>query len=122
MSRVSLNRRLGAIIEAAERIDPIAARVYRLPPALHVRYDNWRAECDRAAAQYPDGAAMYEAFLSGEYRTPPMPRDVREALGLQPAPLLPETMTARDIADVWDGMVRGDTTPSKRTADKFSSR
>ena len=34
MSRVSLSRRLAAILDTAERIDPMAVAVHRLPPAF----------------------------------------------------------------------------------------
>ena len=107
MSRVSLSRRLEAVLAAAERVNPQAAAVYRLSPALRVRYTAWRAECDRAADRYPDGSALYEAFLAGEYRTPQMPQPLREALHLQPEPVLPASMSERAVADLWADMIAG---------------
>lgn len=108
MSRVSLNRRLAAVLDAAERIDPIAVRLYRLPPALRVRYDIWRAECDAIATRYENSAnsgALYEAMLDGEFVTPDPPRAVAEALGWIDVPVLPETLTLNDLAELWARMI-----------------
>ena len=105
MSRVSLNRRLEAILAAAERVDPVAARVYRLPPALRQRYDTWRAQCDAVQAQYGDGAALYEAMLSGELVTPDPPRAVAEALGLNAGPIVTDTMSVQEAADLYASMI-----------------
>ena len=105
MSRVSLNRRLEAVLAAAERVNPQAAAVYRLPPALRQRYDAWRAQCDAVQSQYGEGGALYEAMLSGELVTPDPPRAVAEALGLNAGPLLLETTTLQEVADLWADMV-----------------
>lgn len=108
MSRVSLNRRLAAVLDAAERIDPIAVRLYRLPPALRVQYDNWRSDCDAIAAQHENGAncgALYEAMLDGELVTPDPPRAVAAAFGWSEASILPNTLTLNDLAELWAEMV-----------------
>lgn len=105
MSRVSLSRRLEAVLAAAERVNPQAAAVYRLSPALRVRYTAWRAECDRAADRYPEGGALYEAMLSGEYQTPQMPQPLRDALGMNAGAVLPATMSERAVADLWAAMI-----------------
>lgn len=104
MSRVSLNSRLRAILDAAERIDPRAAKVHRLSPALRLRYDAWRAECEAIHARYErEGgpAAAYEAMLAGTLVTPDPPRDVAKALGIVDAPQLPETMSETELAVIW---------------------
>lgn len=106
MSRVSLSRRLEAVLAAAERVNPQAAAVYRLPPALRVRYTAWRAECERAAGRYP-GESLYQAILDGEYRTPAMPQPLREALGMNAGAVLPATMSERAVADLWADMIAG---------------
>lgn len=108
MSRVSLTRRLAAVLEAAERIDPLVARVYRLPPALRLRYDAWRAECDAIYARLErEGgpAAIYAAMIEGELVTPDPPRAVAVALGLNGGPTLLDTMSVQEAADLWARMV-----------------
>lgn len=105
MSRVSLNRRLEAVLAAAERVDPVAARVMRLPPALRQRYDAWRAQCDAIMAEYGEGAALYEGMLSGELVTPDPPRAIAEALGLNAGPLLLDTMSVRELADIYASLI-----------------
>lgn len=106
MSRVSLNRRLEAILAAADRIDPVAARVHRLPPALRQRYDVWRAQCDRLTDGMGGGAALYEAYLeSGEWPLPDPPRAVAEALGLNGGPIVTDAMSVQQAADLWAEMV-----------------
>jgi len=106
MSRVSLNRRLEAVLAAAERVNPQAAAVYRLPPGLRQRYDAWRAQCDAVQSQYGEGGALYEAMLSGELVTPDPPRAVAEALGVADAgPIVTDAMTLQQVADLWADMV-----------------
>ena len=83
MSRVSISRRLQTLLKSAERMDPPAAAVHRMPPATRLRFDGWRARCDAITAQYPNGAALYEAILSNELVTPDPPRAVAEALGIE---------------------------------------
>ena len=106
MSRVSLNRRLEAVLAAAERVNPQAAAVYRLPPALRQRYDTWRTECDRLTDEMGGGEALYAAYLEcGEWPLPDPPRAVAEALGLNAGPVLRDTMTLQEVATVWADMV-----------------
>lgn len=110
MSRISLNSRIRAIIDAAERIDPFAAKVHRLPPALRLRYDAWRAECEAIGARYErDGGpgAYYEAMLDGKIVASDPPRDVATALGLAGAPVLLDTMSAAEVGEIWRRMVEG---------------
>lgn len=115
MSKIGLAARLVAILDAAERVDRMAARVYRLPPALAVRYENWQAECDRIAAEQAFPGAMYAQYLeAGEWPTPAPSRAVAEALRIERAPVLSEDMTERDAADLWNSMVAGDAGPSGR--------
>lgn len=106
MSRVSLNRRLEAVLAAAERVNPQAAAVYRLPPALRQRYDVWRAQSDRLTEEMGGCEALYAAYLeSGAWPLPDPPRAVAEALGLNAGPLLLETTTLQEAADLWADMV-----------------
>ncbi|MEO9623175.1 MAG: hypothetical protein ABJF09_08975 [Qipengyuania citrea] len=105
MSRVSLNRRLEAVLAAAERVDPVAARVYRLPPALRQRYDVWRAQCDRLTDELGGGEALYAAYLeSGEWPLPDPPHAVAEALGLDGGPIVTDTMSLAETAELYAAM------------------
>ena len=106
MSRVSLNRRLEAVLAAAERANPQAAAVYRLPPALRQRYNAWRAQCDTITDEIGSGGALYAAYLeSGEWPLPDPPRAVAEALGLDGGPIVTDTMSVQQAADLWARMV-----------------
>ncbi|WP_230832869.1 hypothetical protein [Qipengyuania citrea] len=106
MSKIGISARIAAIMEAAENIDPMAARIHRLPPALRARYETWRTECARIMDEAGDPAAAYDAYLdSGTWGTPDPPRDVAAALELQGAPVLTVDMSAQQVADVWKVMV-----------------
>lgn len=106
MSKIGISARIAAIMEAAENIDPMAARIHRLPPALRARYETWRTECARIMDEAGDPAAAYDAYLdSGTFSTPDPPRDVAAALELQGAPVLTVDMSAQQVADVWKVMV-----------------
>ena len=110
MSRVSIGRRIAALLNAAERIDPRATRVYRLPPALRLKYDRWRADCE---AMETDGEpdAAYRTYLdTGHSDAPPMPRDVADALGVAGAPVLTVDMSDAEVEDIWKAMVEDDLT------------
>lgn len=107
MSRVSLNRRLAELRDAAARIDPMVVAVHSLPPALRLRYDNWRAENERRIAQYterdgPGGA--YAALLNGEDVLSPMPSALARALSIKPAPTL---TVDSDAEAIYRGMIDG---------------
>jgi hypothetical protein len=104
MSKIGIAARLAAIMEAAESIDPMAARINRLPPALRARYEAWRSECARIMDEAGDPAAAYEAMLDGALVTPDPPRDVAKALDLQGAPFLSVDMSERNVADLWKRM------------------
>ena len=106
MSKIGISARIAAIMEAAENIDPMAARIHRLPPALRARYETWRTECARIMDEAGDPAAAYDAYLdSGTWGTPDPPRAVAAALELQGAPVLTVDMSAQQVADVWKVMV-----------------
>ncbi|MEP3143317.1 hypothetical protein [Qipengyuania citrea] len=106
MSKIGISARIAAIMEAAENIDPMAARIHRLPPALRARYEAWRSECARIMHEAGDPAAAYETYLdTGTIGTPDPPRDVAAALELQGAPFLPADMSERDVAERWYAMV-----------------
>ena len=106
MSKIGISARIAAIMEAAENIDPMAARIHRLPSALRARYETWRTECARIMDEAGDPAAAYDAYLdSGTWGTPDPPRDVAAALELKGAPVLTVDMSAQQVADVWKVMV-----------------
>ena len=110
MSKIGLSARLAAILDTAERINPMAARVHRLPPALRIRYDNWRSECDRLHDEIErehESGASYAAYLDGKFATPEPPRAVAGALGLLAVPVLLESMTLREVAAIYAVMVDG---------------
>jgi hypothetical protein len=105
MSKIGIAARLAAILEAAESIDPMAARIHRLPAALRTRYETWRIECARIMDEAGDPAAAYEAYLdTGTWGTPDPPRAVATALELQSAPVLTVDMSERDLSDMWRRM------------------
>ena len=107
MSRVSLSRRLQAVLEAVENIDPQAARVHRMKPATRLRFDVWQAECTRVMAEHGDPAAAFAAYLAGELETPDPPKDVAEALRLRPAPVLREGMSVHECAEIYEQLKEG---------------
>lgn len=102
MSRVSLARRLAAILEAAERVDPQAARVHRMKPAVRARYEVWQQQCAAIIEEAGGPEAAFAAYVeTGEWGTPSPPRDVATALGVEEAPVMLETMSDAEIADLW---------------------
>ena len=108
MSKIGLTARISALFDAAERADPFAARLHRLPPALRMRFELWRNECDRIHEQYErEGGpgASYAAMLDGTLVTPEPSRALAKALGFDSAPVLLETMTLREVADAWAAMI-----------------
>lgn len=106
--RLSLNRRLEAIREAAARIDPVAAAVYRMQPATRLRHDLWRSECNRIVDEMGGGEALYAHYLdTGEWPLPDPPRSVRDALSIEDAPTIPHDMSAADVAEVYARMIEG---------------
>jgi hypothetical protein len=110
VSRVSLNRRLQTILEQAERIDPGAARVHRMAPAVRRQHEAWRAECDamheRFTREGGPGAA-YAALLAGEFVTPEPPRAVAGALQIPAVPVLHEGMTCEELTRMWADTIDG---------------
>jgi hypothetical protein len=104
MSRVSISRRLDAIRDAAERIDPQASRVFRMPPALRMRFDTWSAECarmhDEIEREHGPGAS-FAAYLDGTFVTPDPPRAVAAALGAADMPMLTVEMSAQEVAQIY---------------------
>lgn len=106
MSRVGLGRRLQAVLEQAERINPHAARVHRMAPAVRASYDRWQSACaaEYAAFADDDGGA-YAAMLEGALVLPEPPRAVADALQLKPAPVLPDTLTLGEIEAIYRAMI-----------------
>lgn len=107
MSRVSLNRRLQAVLEAAEAVDPHAVKLHRMAPATRAQYDRWRRCCDAEYARFagqPDGAA-FEALLAGTLHLPEPPRCVAEALGLPEPIVLHEDLTSGELEALWSAMI-----------------
>ena len=106
MSRVSISRRLQALLESAERIDPRAAAVHKMKPAIRLRYDHWRSECDRLTADMGDPGALYASYVdTGEWPLPAPPRAVAEALGLDAGPILTDDMSVADVAELYAAMI-----------------
>jgi hypothetical protein len=107
MSRVSLSRRLQAVLEAVENIDPQAARVHRMKSATRLRFDVWQAECARVMAEHGDSADAFAAYLVGKLETPDPPKDVAEALRLRPLPMLREGMSVHECAEIYEQFKEG---------------
>lgn len=106
MSRVGLGRRLQAVLEQAERINPHAARVHRMAPAVRASYDRWRRACDAEHERFADDdGGAYAALLRGELVTPEPPRAVAIALQLKPAPVLPDSLTTSEIEAIYRAML-----------------
>tara|TARA_R100001129_G_scaffold184676_1_gene170209 strand:- start:615 stop:941 length:327 start_codon:yes stop_codon:yes gene_type:complete len=102
MSRVSIARRLQAILEAAERVDPQAARVHRMTPALRARYEVWQQQCAAITDAAGGPEAAFAAYLEcAEWGAPSPPADVTQALGLEAVPVLTDDMSDTKIADLW---------------------
>lgn len=107
MSKIGITARIAAIVAAAEQANPLATRIYRLPPALRIRYDRWRGECDRAFAEAGDPADAFAAHLAGEIETPEPPRAVADALQFGSAPVLTEAMSVAECARIYDEFREG---------------
>lgn len=107
MSRTSISRRLQALLEAAERVDPQAVAVYRMKPATRLRFDNWRSECDRITDEMGGGAALYAHYVdTAEWPLPDAPCSVAKALGVADAgPVLTTDTTLHEAADAWAVMI-----------------
>ena len=107
MSRVSLNRRLEAVLAAAERVNPQAAAVHRMAPATRLRFDNWRAQCDAITDEMGGGEALYASYIdTGTWPLPDPPKAVAAALGIADAgPVLTEEMSVADLAEAWAAMI-----------------
>ena len=109
MSRVSIARSLQAILEAAERVAPQAARVHRMTPAVRACYEAWRSECARITDEAGGPEAAFASYLeTGEWGTPAPPADVTQALGLEGVPVLTEDMSDQQLWDIWKSMVDAD--------------
>lgn len=102
MSKVGIAARITAIVAAAELANPMAARVYRLPPALRLRYDLWCSERARIDAEAGGPAAAFEAYLNGEIEAVDPPKDVADALQFNRVPVLTEAMSVSDCARAYD--------------------
>lgn len=109
MSRVGLGRRLRAVLEAAETIDPYSARVHRMTPAVRLQFDRWQRACDAEHARFAgdEPGASYAALLEGALVLPEPPRAVADALQLKPAPLLSDSLTLDELAAMWGEMIEG---------------
>lgn len=106
MSRISLSRRLAALLEAAEQIDPRATAVHRMPPATRLRYELWRVECDAVHERYAPGE-LYAAYLdTSEWPETPEPHpDVASALGMTDPPHIPADATTEEVASMYADMI-----------------
>lgn len=107
MSKIGIAQRIAAIVAAAEQANPLATRIYRLPPALRIRYDRWRDECERAFAEAGDPANAFEAYLAGAIETPEPPRAVADAFQFERAPALTEAMDVAECARIYDAFREG---------------
>lgn len=107
MSRIGLGRRLQAVLEQAERINPHVARVHRMAPAVRAQFDRWRRACDAEHERFAgdEPGAAYAAMLEGKFATPAPPRAVADALQLKPAPVLPDSLTVGELEAVYRAML-----------------
>lgn len=106
MSRTSISRRLQALLEAAERVDPQAVAVHRMAPATRLRYDNWRSECDRITDEMDGDEAVYRSYLdTGTWPLPKPPQAVAAALGLDAPPIVTDDTDIHDLAEAWAAMI-----------------
>lgn len=107
MSKIGITARIAAIVAAAEQANPLATRIYRMPPALRIRYDRWRDECARIMDEAGDPADAFEAYLAGAIVTPEPPRAVADALQFESAPVLTEAMSVAECARIYDELREG---------------
>lgn len=107
MSRVGLGRRLRAVLAAAETIDPYAARVHRMTPAVRLQFDRWQHACNAEHARFAghELGAAYAALLEGALHLPEPPRAVADALQLKPAPMLSDSLTLGEIEAIYRAMI-----------------
>ena len=79
-----------------------------MAPALRMRYELWRTECDAIHNRYErEGGpgAAYAAMLNGAFVTPDPPKDVAAALGLDDPPHIPADATAEQLAAMYATML-----------------
>lgn len=106
MSRVSISRRLQALLEAAERVDPHAVAVHRMAPATRLRFDNWRERCDQITDQLGGCGALYASYVdTGTWPLPDPPRAVAEALGFNAGPIVTDAMSLTEVAERYAAMI-----------------
>lgn len=107
MSRVGFGARLRAVLEAAETIDPYAARVHRMTPAVRLQFDRWQRACDAEHARFAgdEPGAVFAALLEGALHLPEPPRAVADALQLKPPPVLSDSLTLGELEAIYRAMI-----------------
>jgi len=103
MSRVSLYKRMLELEASIFRIDPMLKAINALNPADRLRYDGWRAECDRtvAEAEEQDGpGGAYARLINGELWLPMLRQDVASKI-FPASATVPNDATLADVADMY---------------------
>lgn len=110
MARVSLNRRIGRIWDAVCVPGSWEWRERQLSDAQRAALLTHRqAVADKiSTAENEHGAEWFALLLDGTLHLPPMPANLRKALGLTDPLTITETMTASDVERAWSNYRDGD--------------
>lgn len=80
MARPDLSRRLAALERLARPANSLPARLASLTENEKARYDEWRADCGRWAAQFKQPGDLYEAMTENGFRPPQLDFDISRKL------------------------------------------
>lgn len=108
--RLSPSRRLDRALDALLPPHSTARRVRDLPAPLKIAYAQWQQRCSQAVARYADRPPgwRYEQMLeTGEDVAPPLPPNLREALG-DDVRRVTDSMGVEDASDLYGEMLRGE--------------
>lgn len=103
MARKSIESRLDRILDRLLRPGSFERREHDLPDHLRAVLTEWRERTDRiiSGQKIEHGESWYPLFAAGELETPPMPRVLSDALGLNDPPVITENMTLAEAAQVY---------------------
>lgn len=108
--RLSPSRRLDRALDALLPPHSTARRVRDLPAPLKIAYAQWQQRCSQAVARYADRPPgwRYEQMLeTGEDVAPPLPPNLREALG-NDVMRVSDDLSLEQVADLYAAMLRGE--------------
>ncbi|WP_187336464.1 hypothetical protein [Novosphingopyxis iocasae] len=77
---------------------------------MRAKFDDWRADRDRAIAAASDPARpgeAYAALADGMLHLPPMPHVLRDYFALGDGPRITDSMDLRAVQEIYEGMADG---------------